>query len=316
MNHAADAFVLSACLSCTCRYDIGWQSVIPHYAHRFSLSLAQGAHVFALLLVSKQLRRTEEALGSRNGGSCKRCGSSKLFHAGLAVFVRAHPCTCRHGHWHPCVSLIFLISPSRLQFVLVVVVDVFVFASFDAVYQVDNNYQDFIDAVFILNTVFFGAMGVYYFRTARAITRGLLRASVMTGSKDRARQFSRNVQRVGVFLVLDFVCIVITVVMFLAPPDDHMAFYVGTTLSFALAHGFRSLESLFVILSYRSSKRPIHESKQSKPPFDNAYGSSADLCHFGSHTNLPVDANSLRNSDGPQQVASPCADGAATTDKI
>ena len=77
----------------------------------------------------------------------------------------------------------FFISLSRLQFVLVVVVDVFVFASFDAVYQVDNNYQDFIDAVFILNTVFFGAMGVYYFRTARAITRGLLRASVMTGSR-------------------------------------------------------------------------------------------------------------------------------------
>jgi hypothetical protein len=77
-------------------YDHGWQSLIPHYASRMALSLTFSLHLLAMLLVSKQLRRTQEQVEQRRDagdvedeaeGLCTRYG--REVHSGFAIFVRA-----------------------------------------------------------------------------------------------------------------------------------------------------------------------------------------------------------------------------------
>ena len=43
-------------------FDLGWQSVMPHWAYRMGFSIAHDLHMLALLEVSKQLRRTIEQI--------------------------------------------------------------------------------------------------------------------------------------------------------------------------------------------------------------------------------------------------------------
>lgn len=152
-----------------------------------------------------------------------------------------------------------------MQFCLVVAADL-VLAVFNAVYQVEGYFADLLAVIFLLNTTFFGGMGIYYVITAGAVMRMLERASHMGGPMSNARvaHFSKNIQRVGVLLVLEFICLLVTSVLLLVLQGSGMPYYLGTTLSFALAAFFRSLQSLFLIISYRPKTSPKYNSESAE----------------------------------------------------
>lgn len=197
------------------------------------------------------------------------------------------------------------------QYGLVVIADL-VFACFDAMYQLQVS--TIAEVIFLLNMLIFGGLGVYYVNTSRAIMRMLKRASSMGGSNARVVQFSKNIQRVGVMLLLE-VCalLAVNVLVFLSGESSGANDYVGSTVIFAFGLLFRTTESLFLVLSYRPN--PVLEAQRksrltllkTKHSVANQYkyGSSADLGSLGSMANLQVHVDGSRFSDEARASPSP-----------
>lgn len=266
-------------------YDHGWQSLIPHYASRMALSLTFSLHLLAMLLVSKQLRRTQEQVEQRRDaddvedeaeGLCTRYG--REVHSGFAIF-----------------------------FLCVVTIDL-ALAILGATYR-ENDLL--VSVIFILNVFLLGGMGVYYLRTARSI-QGLLseasRLSCSSGTTARVVQYSRNIKRAGILLLLEFVFLVALCILVVLR-DGSLVYYVGTTLCFAPALMCLILQSLFLMLSYRPNlskeRRTTTIFTKRQTAAVNAYGSSADLGRMASLGNLRVNVDSSRFSENARPSPSP-----------
>ena len=77
-------------------YDLGWQSLVPHFVSSLSFSSFQGLHLLALLLVSNQLRRTKLQIGQLivddgddddDAAADICCGCASRVHGVIAIFV-------------------------------------------------------------------------------------------------------------------------------------------------------------------------------------------------------------------------------------
>ena len=257
-------------------YELAYQSIMPHYVYRVSFSLFNEIHMLAMLLVSKQLRRTIEqinVMGANEDGNTRSC------------FKR---------HIHGFIAALVVIA---------CLYD-FAIACLDSTYQSDFSLTVII---YIFNVLFFGSMGYYYYRQGNTILRMLKEASHLGGSNERVTQFSRNIRRVGVLLMLTFLLQLVCWMLVLSLDPNTTLYYVGTSVFFAPAVLTQALQALFVIISYKPN---IPDKKGAAKK--QMYGSSADLAQWASTGNLRVQVDESRFSG--QERASPSPGGCGKWD--
>jgi hypothetical protein len=251
----------------------------------------QEFHMVAMLLVSKRLSRTvdeikkrQQARGGDEGGGRSAC------------YVQC----CKYGG--QMLSALVLI---------LVVLDLSI-AILDMQYGVSFDLQLIVT---VLNSFFFGGMGLYYYRHGGAIA-AMLRKTSSTGARGNARvsQFSGSVRRVGALLLITFVLLILVNLLgianaFLVQPSGDMglSYYVPATLIFALAVVGQALQSRYLILSYQ----PPAESKP-----EPRWKSSGNLTAMASCGNLAVQVPSPgRVSERRSDVASVRDDSPSVRDE-
>jgi hypothetical protein len=174
----------------------------------------------------------------------------------------------------------------RYQVVSLVVLD-FVVAVSDALYNVVFE-TTFIAT--ILNTLFYGGMGMYYTKQGGNIARALEETAGAIGANSRVRQFSRNVRRTGQSLIMTFIMLLFTNVLLLILSGTGVLYYVIPTITLAMATFCLTLQSFFLVLSYKPAERP-----KSKEP---VWSSSTDLTKMGAGLSVYVDRSGFSN-DSP-----------------
>lgn len=205
-------------------YDRTHAAITPNWLYRLTLSLYQDLHMLAMMLVSKQLRRTIEQIEGMQATSwaaemevrmeakaaTRQISKLSRSSSGLGEVSRA----VELGIVSCCLATCRLARRRHdllVAFVLLVVLTDVVVAALDGAFLLDPVASL---VVTLVQTLFFGCMGGYYLVSAARITRLMAATSKLFGdetssTKLRVSQFSRNVKRAGVLLISCFIAMVV-----------------------------------------------------------------------------------------------------------
>lgn len=167
--------------------------------------------------------------------------------------------------------------------------------------------------------LFLGSMAYYFSRQTSVITNKLRETSSVVGANARVNQFATNIKRVGVALFVYFSLLVLSNALFLAEVFSGLSKYAVITSLFSIGALMASLQSTFMILSYKPSEAQRnsrasthgtfaqrftnHPAKLQKNP--SSYLSRMDSGAIGSTKNISVTIPDETSAVAPGMRPSP-----------